>query len=330
MKHAYTFAGICVIATLTACAGTGGGTSSTTTMTGVSTNTVRIETQIPASSTIPPIDQIGPSSCPLTFSLVDPTNIESGDTFQFVLASYDANGNRSVITAATGFSTSDSAGLYGGLTYDEGIFSASTAQTQTAQTINVTYNGQTYYAQYDVLPHQARVRGRLLSHATGDPIPNVEIDFYGPPSLAAVQQAAANGTLVTLVLRGKVVTQADGTFQASVPARISSLDFDPTEYMQINNATLPTGYQRFFSYDGLVYATGTVSAAAAAPIESPITGLPFGDNAADTTGLVVGNDDLLSVVQCSGSAPVTEGDLQLYATSEATPALKHASKSLIR
>ena len=214
-----------------------------------------------------------------------------------------------MLNTATGFTTSDTANLYGTLTYDRGVFVATGAQTQSAQTITVTYNGTSYYNQYDVLPHQARVRGRLIAHDTGKPVAGVEIDFYGPSS--------ANNS--GLVLRGKVITQADGTFQASVPARslVGSQPFDATTSMQINNATLPASYQQFFQYNGNIYQTGTISCVA--PLELPGTTEAFGDQTSSTPGLVQGNNDLLSVTQCSGTTPVTSGNLELYSTKESTP-----------
>lgn len=303
MKHAYSFAGICLALTLAACGGSHSSTAASTSTSSGNPANVRIEAALVASTTpyysgqpaspggvyYPPADQVGPASCPVVFDLIDPNNIEAGDTWQFELVSYsNANftGTRTVLKTV-GWTSSDTASLYGSLAYDSGIFSATGAQTQTPQSVSVNYNGQNYFTTYSVLPHQARVRGQLLDASTRAPIPGVEVDFYGP---------SAPGS-TALVIRGKVITQSDGTFQASVPAQITTGTgtFNPTTNMQINNSSLPAGYDiaRTYTYNGTTYSTGVVTSTGAPPLEIGGT--------SQTLSLVTGNNDLLAVTQCSYS-----------------------------
>ncbi len=307
MKHVYTFCGAALAVALAACAGTSSNNNSSNSGgNNTQAGLVRIEATLKPTDVIAPIDQTGPAGCPINFTLIDPTQIEAGDSWEFQLASYDANNNRTVLNAS-GWLTTDTSNTYGSVSYDKGVLTTY-AQTRTPETVSVVYNGVTYRQEYDIQAHRARVRGQVLAHDTGAAIGGLEIDFYGPNSI----------TDNSVVFRGKVVTQSDGTFLASVPAQLQvpdgsggTLTFNPTQFFQINDASIPAGYQKYFEYNSNIYQTGLITCLA--PAQVPGTGVPM--------PLVNGNNDLISKTQCSNVASIepTNGWILLYSNKEATP-----------
>jgi hypothetical protein len=224
-----------------------------------------------------------------TFIVQDLNNIESLDQIQLQLAYEDAEG-RHVINPGN-WSTSDTAGTYGQLTYNSGIFVASSAQNLNPLLFATNFDGYTYSATYSVLPRQVRLRGIVKTADTQLPLFGAEVDFYGP------QNPTVNGS--PLVFRGKADSAYDGTFRASIPP--STTAFTVTN---ASLALLPVSVQRYMEYLGNVYQTGVLTCDA--PLQTYTDGERF-------------------MIDFSNTNPLTNGTVCIFSTAQATPTVNGCS-----
>jgi hypothetical protein len=161
-------------------------------------------------------------------TIVDPLNIQVGDTIRFQVVGYDDNDNR-VILNASNWRTTDAARQAGQLT-QAGVLTATASSNGTRYTVSANAAGAVRSRQYEVRPSQARVRGRVVDATSGLGIDNIQVRFYNDA-----------GTVV-----GSVRTAFDGTFLASVPLAATRFHLDPQ--------TVPNAYYNSYSFAGLRYA----------------------------------------------------------------------------
>jgi hypothetical protein len=175
---------------------------------------------------------------------IDPENIETGEQVQFRLTAKRADGTRVQVTPGL-WQTSDTNSIYGVLAANTGIFLAGERATPTAQVVYTTFQGKTYSAYYRVNPRQVRLAGNLLNQSSSAGVGGVSILFYNDAGLSV----------------GRVRTNSDGSFLASVPVDTASF--------QIEDASVPSTYFRSMVYDGVRYDTGRFECRAQIPAYDP-------------------------------------------------------------
>ena len=252
MKYVHSVSVVAFALVLVACGGTGSG-GSTHTATTTTTNNIPTGAHIECVVLAPTTFDNGTLSDGQQFIYQDPEDIESQDQVQFELVYYDANGRH--VLPATGWGTSDTANIYGTITFDDGIFIASNSQTSTAQAVSCVYSNTVFSAQYEVLPRQVRLRGVVTDSVTKAGLSGVEVDFYGPQNPNVAGSA--------IIFTGRVISAIDGSFRASIPSY--------TTAFTLVNKTLPAGFERFIQFDGGYYATSQVGC------YSPLPAYPVGE-----------------------------------------------------
>lgn len=183
-------------------------------------------------------------------AFVDPTNMMVSDQVTFVLASYDQNGVRSVVSGVT-WSTNDTTAQAGTLDPSTGAYSALSPSAQTYK-VTTSFGGTAYQASYAVTPLQARLYGKIVNITNAAGVPAIKALFFD-----------GSGTQV-----GSVTSANDGTIRASVPTTAVSMNLDP------NSIPLASFY-RAFSYIGIR--------------QGKTAGLSTGGNTATTLNDTAGN-----------------------------------------
>lgn len=151
----------------------------------------------------------------------DPTNFQEGEDYYFELVSYDAQGNRSVLSNVD-WKSGDDSGTYGTLAGNSGLYSAGVLETPSNISIRAIYNGNYYSSEYAIKPQQIRLSGKVASESTGTGLDGVVIDFYNDSSN----------------LVGTVTTGYNGTFRASIASSAN--------YYMLRSETIPTNFYRSF------------------------------------------------------------------------------------
>lgn len=193
MKKYYPLFLLVVFILAIACGGGGGSNSTTNTTTSTTTGgTTKAEAVLAGN----------PSQ------IIDPLNIQVGETIQFEVVHYTAANVRSVL-ASSNWTTTDNGASVGTLS-PSGVLTASASSPGTF-TATGTSGGSNFSINYLVKPIQALVSGTMLD-SNGDPVSGVSIVFY-----------TAGGTPV-----GRVKTASNGTFRASVPTTATKFNLDPT------------------------------------------------------------------------------------------------------
>ena len=289
MKHVHLLAGLSLAVVLIACGGSdnllnnngtaGNTTSGSVGITPLNPAVIHIEAVVLNPTTY----DDGAMTGGQTFIVQDLNNIESEDQIEFQLAYEDSQG-RHVINPGNWLS-SDTANTYGTLTYNSGIFIASSAQNLHPLTITTEYNGFTYSSFYSVLPRQVRLRGMVVANDTHTPVFGAEVDFYGP------QNPTISGS--PLVFRGKVTSAYDGTFRASIPPSTSSFT--------VTNASISAlvpAFQRYMEYLNQYYQTD--DSTCYAPLQTYQNGERF-------------------MIDFTNPNPVTNGTVTLVSGAQPTP-----------
>ncbi|HWA83107.1 MAG TPA: hypothetical protein VG820_06740 [Fimbriimonadaceae bacterium] len=160
----------------------------------------------------------------LNGSMIDPTNIQQGETVQFVIAGYTTS-NQRIVQSVSAWST-DPTGDSEGTLSANGSYTASASGGQFTVTGTVSGVDRTGPARVRP-PGQALVTGRVVD-GYGGAVYGVEIDFY------------AGATLV-----GTAIAQGDGTFRASVP--------DTATLFEIKKSTIQAGYYKEYLYNNKWY-----------------------------------------------------------------------------
>ena len=230
MKHLYLFAVTAALAfAIYGCGGSGTGTGGSTTGGDVPPPGTPVVEAVQAPGGIVPSD-------PATFVAQDPLNIETNQQLAFQLVAYAPTGER-VVLSADNWRSSDTASAYGRLAANSGLFAAGNQATTSILYAGVRYQGVDYYTAYSVKPHQATITGQILTAAGGSPAKGVGILFYD-----------ASGTVT-----GRTSQPWRGSFRASVPVNTVAFQIDSDTLPNIPGQ--PQAYQRFFTFNTLVYAT---------------------------------------------------------------------------
>lgn len=178
--------------------------------------------------------------------LIDPTNIQVGETVQFDVAAYttghyDFNTDvyyppQRIVQTATGWLLTDQS--LGNLSAG-GQFTATTVGGPA--TVSATVDGTIYSGTVVVKTGGlALVTGRVVD-GYGRQLYQVEVDFYQG---------------VTLV--GKTLTQGDNTFRAIVPAGATNFE--------VKKTTIPTGYYKQYFWGGKWFLPSGFCMAALPPL----------------------------------------------------------------
>lgn len=171
--------------------------------------------------------------------VADAQNIETGESIQFNLVGMQG-GNRVVLSHGL-WETSDTVGAYGTLAGNSGLFLAGDTSSP-VQTVYTSYEGSTYSALYKVNPRQVRLSGNIFNESTSAAVGGVVLNFYNDAGLKV----------------GQVRTNSDGTFLASIPVTTASF--------QVLDESLPAGFHRSFTYDGIRYDTGRFDCRVTIPV----------------------------------------------------------------
>lgn len=173
-------------------------------------------------------------------TVIDPLNIQAGESATFFLAAYDASGTRTTaqVTGWTSTDTSHAAGTLNG----DGTFTAAATANSNTFLAKVTYNGTTYSIPYRVNAKQARLSGKVIDQRTGAGIRNIKLVFYN-----------GSGVLV-----GSARASFSGAILASVPANTARFNIDP-------NSIDTSLYYSTFTYNGLRFSPLITTCTAALP-----------------------------------------------------------------
>jgi hypothetical protein len=230
--------------------GGGGGSSTTTTSTTSTTsgalNPIRAEAALASD-----LSQV-----------IDPTNIQAGESIQFEVAGYDPITHARQVLSSGAWTTSDNGHVSGNLTAD-GLLSASAPSGSSTFTATGVAGGNSYPVGYKVKPVQALVTGRLVD-TNGAAASQVTVIFYN-----------AVGVEV-----GRVKSVYNGNFRASVPTTAKMFNLDPT--------TLPKQfYYKSYSFNGLRYTPLEATCTATLPALANATTTSIGTitiDASNTNG----------------------------------------------
>jgi hypothetical protein len=172
---------------------------------------------------------------------IDPLNIEVGDTVQFVVATYDSSGNRTV-QDVTGWTTTDGSGSVG-ILQNGGSLTAS-ASSSLSFVASVVYDGATYSVAYKVNPNQVRVAASIQVQLNdlNTPVAGIRLKFFN-----------TSGSQV-----GAAVSTFDGNVLASVPASATGFIVDETTIDT-------TKYYSYFTYGNASYSPLVSSCSAPLP-----------------------------------------------------------------
>lgn len=189
----------------------------------------------------------------LNGNLIDPTNIQQGETVQFVVAGYTTS-NQRIVQNVSSWST-DPTGESEGTLSPNGSYASFASGGQFTVTGTVSGADRTGIARVRP-PGQALVTGRVVD-GYGNAVYGVEIDFYAP-----------GNNLV-----GTSIAQGDGTFRASVPQTAT--------LFEIKKTSIPVGHYKEYQYNTQWYLPSPSSCMAPLPV------LTNGQTKALLTDLVV-------------------------------------------
>lgn len=161
----------------------------------------------------------------LNGNMIDPTNIQQGETVQFVIAGYTTT-NQRIVQTVSSWST-DPTGDSEGTLSANGSYASFASGAQFTVTGTVSGAGRTGIARVRP-PGQALVTGRVVD-GYGNMLYGVEIDFYAP-----------GNNLV-----GTAIAQGNGTFRASVPQTAT--------LFEIKKSSIPVGYYKEYLYHSKWY-----------------------------------------------------------------------------
>jgi hypothetical protein len=202
----------------------------------------------------------------------DPRNFETSMEFTFQLVGYTADGTRYVLNPDRWVST-DSAGIYGSLASNSGLYSTFNSVTSTNQTMTAVFDNKMYSAPFAITPRGTVMVGRVLDLDSGQPISDVNISFYDK-----------NGLLITAV-----TTSVFGTYRASLPSGATSF--------QVDAESVPATSWRVYQFGGKVYGAGDVDCRAPVSSANLLPGLVTLDP----------SFDILIASKNAGPAPSTTG-----------------------
>ncbi len=179
----------------------------------------------------------GGGGTPTTFVLVrvelpgqDPLNLEVGMNVQFVLAGYDVNFTRFVLSTNT-WNLTNVQGAPGTLN-SNGSFNATGVGSGT---VNATWPGHTVTGlNFQVRPLQAKVTGSVRSESSGNGVSGVIVVFFNDANTEV----------------GRATTNASGTFLGSVPTTATKVNLD--------RALMPPGWYAEWLYRAVRYSSSTM------------------------------------------------------------------------
>lgn len=239
MKYLPLVALLLVLIVIFGCAGGGGGGGTATNGTTATTST--------GGGTIAIVAESAPGV------LVDPTNLQVGDSVTFKLVSLDLIDGTYSSVSNSGFSTTDTKGQAGTLNSATGAYTATHSSNGTQYKISTSSSGVAYSAPYQVNPVQARVSGLVMDN-NGRAVELAQIVFY--------DSSQSQVGLVTANLKG--------VFNASVPT--SAVRFNI-----VSNSLSTSEYFRFYTYGPGSYSPLVASCSAPLPklANGSTTPLPY-------------------------------------------------------
>lgn len=191
----------------------------------------------------------GGGGLPNTFVLVrvelpgqDPLNIDVGTSVQFVLAGYDANFTRFVLTTDT-WNLSNVQGSPGTLN-SNGSFNATGVGTAR---VNATWpNHVVQGLNIATRPFQAKISGTVRSESSNNGIAGVIVVFYDDTNTEV----------------GRATTNSTGAFLASVPTTTTRVNLD--------RALMPPGWYAEWLYRGVRYSSVVTNCHAVIVLSTPL------------------------------------------------------------
>jgi hypothetical protein len=203
--------------------------------------------------------------------IVDPKNIQVGETIQFEVVSYSASNVRTVLSSSN-WTTTDNGATVGTLS-STGVLTTS-ASANSIFTATGTAGGKQYSINYEVRPVQAIVTGTVID-SNGNAAPNVRVNFLN-----------SLGTIVA-----SSTTAQNGSLWASVPTSATQFNLD--------KSTLIVGvYFKSFVYAGHRY-TALISTCNAP--------LPALTNGVTTSLSVITIDAAMTLGQNNAPPPPPDG-----------------------